>query len=182
LKYFIFYSLNLILLDKRAEDYSKDKPECMDVLRGVVRQSKSFSVPEKKIQNPQTMRSPSLGHEASSSDTTQKFQNLFGSGGASNMLEPGDNDDNEFENEEDEYEEDDDEGLDTSQILDQNDNQHLYVNRGAEKVNSWNDSDLSFQDNPILLNNAERVIINKNFIEKSYFYILFYQESTIWRF
>jgi hypothetical protein len=157
MKYFIIDSLNLIFLDKRAEDYSKGKPECMDILRGVVRQSKSFSVPEKKVQNSQTMRSPSLGHEATSSDTTDKFQRLFSSGGASNMIERGDDDDNEFENEEDEYEEEDDEGLDTSQILDQNDNQHLYVNRGAEKVNSWNDSDLSFQDNPILLNNAVRV-------------------------
>ena len=153
------FSFISFILDNRAEDYAKGKPDCMDVLKGVVRQSKSFSVPDKKVQNPQTMRSPSLGHEATLSDTTDKFQKLFGSSGASNMLEPDDDDDDEDDDDGGEEEDDDDEGLDTSQILDQNDNQHLYVNRGVDKVNSWNDSDLSFQDNPILLSNAERVKI-----------------------
>ena len=93
---FDFFKIQLFklksCLDKRAEEYCKGKPECMDVLRGVVRQSKSFTMPEKGKQNQQTMRSPSLGHEITFSDDnvrssrTDKFEKIFsGEAAASNM-------------------------------------------------------------------------------------------------
>ena len=131
----------------------------MDVLKGVFRQSKSFSGKDKKEQN--VLRSPSLSHEITLSDDvrtskTEKFEKLFAGGPsvASNADEENENEDEDDDDENDE--------LNTSRIIDQRDKRHLNVNR-QEAVNSWNDSELSFQDNPILIKNANSVYFEFKF-------------------
>jgi hypothetical protein len=92
-----FFEINSkLLLDKTAEDFAKGNSECLDVLRGIVRQSKLFSGTEKKAQ---VIPSPSLSNEITLSDDTRssradKFVKIFaGRSVASNIQEHNDDND-----------------------------------------------------------------------------------------
>jgi hypothetical protein len=75
------------------------------------------------------------------SSRADKFDKLFaGRSVASNIQEHND---------------DDDDNSNTSQIIDE---KHLHVGKKLEKVNSWNDSDLSFQENPLTPRDQEEPV------------------------